>query len=142
MKNSIIGNEIVTCRIHWVCYWKSWLLTVIFLIGSVDYLILKKPTDALILLGGAAIFAIIPVYQLFANRITLTDKMIYARRGIIKTRELSAPIDKVQNIEIKKTILGRIFGYATVKVDTISGVYILRGVKNADKLNESFFMVR
>ena len=142
MKNAIIGNEIVTCRIHWVCYWKSWLLAILFLAGSVKYLTMRMPSDALILLVGAAAFAALPTYRLFANRITLTDKMVYARKGIIRTHELSAPIDKVQNIEIKKTILGRIFGYATVKVDTVSGVYLLRGVKNADKLNESFFMVR
>lgn len=142
MKRSIIGNEIITCRVHPVCYWPLWLLTAVFLIGSIDFLFSGMPTDALILLGGAVIFALVPVYQLLANRITLTDKMIYARRGIIKSYELAAPLDKVQNIMIKKTILGRIFGYATVKVDTISGIYFLRGVKDADKLNESFFMAR
>lgn len=142
MKSIIFGTKLIECRIHWVRYWIAWLFTAVFSIGALSYILEGNFEDGLILLGGGILFALIPTYCLTANCIVLTDKMIYAKKGLLKTRELSAPIDKIQNIEIKKGILGRCFGYANVKIDTISGVYSLSGVKNADALCKKFFEIR
>lgn len=141
MKKNIVGNVLVTCRVHWVRYWLAWLLSAIFIIGFISVLCTGVVDEAFALLLGAAVFALPPLYRLAANCIILTDKMIYSKNGLIKTRELTAPIDKIQNIEIKSGLLGKCFGYSTVRIDTITELYSLKGVKNADLLRNKFYKI-
>lgn len=142
MKNKTVGTVLVTCRIHWVRYWLAWLLSLIFVIGTLTNILSGKTEEGFALLLGAAVFALPALYRLAANCIILTDKMIYSKKGLLKTKELTAPIDKIQNVEIKSGLIGKIFGYATVRIDTISGLYTLPGVKNADMLRNKFYEVR
>ena len=72
----VYGNVLVTCRQHWISYWFPLGLAVIFAIGAVSYTLSRKQSDGLILLVGAAFFAVVPLYRLLANRFVLTDKMV------------------------------------------------------------------
>lgn len=57
------------------------------------------------------------------NVLAVTNKKIYGRTGLIKTDELESPINKIQNIKVQHSILGRILKYGTIFITTDSGVY-------------------
>lgn len=139
MTNKIFGKTLVTCRVHWSNYWFSLGLAALFVIGAISYTIGGKGSDGAILLIGAAFFAVIPLYRILTCRFVLTDKMIYSKTGFIKTKEMSSPIEKVQNISLSSGLCGKLFGVSNVQIDTISGVYTLRGVRGADALLEAFY---
>ena len=132
MTNKIFGKTLVTCRVHWSNFWFSLGLAALFVIGAISYTIGGKGSDGAILLIGAAFFAVIPLYRILTCRFVLTDKMIYSKTGFIKTKEM-------QNISLSSGLCGKLFGVSNVRIDTISGVYTLRGVRGADALLEAFY---
>lgn len=138
----VYGNVLVTCRMHWINYWLSLGLAALFVIGALGYTFGGNGSDALILLLGAAVFAAVPVYRLLTNRFVLTDKMIYSKTGFIRSKVLSSPIDKIQNISLTSGLFDKLFGLSTVRIDTVSGLYVLRGVKHADKIMEAYYGLR
>lgn len=138
----IFGNKLVTCKTHWIIYW-FWFLLAIVMLSGIPVMAPSEGIESVIAFTfGAVVFAIIPLYRLLANKIVLTDKMLYCKKGIIKTKELSAPIEKIQNIEIKSGLLGKCFKYADVDIDTVSQHYRMHGVKNAEALVEAYYNAR
>lgn len=48
----------------------------------------------------------------------VTDKRLLVKKGIISVTADETTLDKVQNISLRQTILGRIFGYGTILIQT------------------------
>lgn len=135
----VYGNVLVTCRQHWISYWFPLGLAVIFAIGAASYTLSGRQSDGLILLVGTAFFAIVPLYRLLANRFVLTDKMVYLKVGFIRSKILSSSVDKIQNISLTSGLFDKLFGLSTVRIDTVSGVYVIRGVRHAERIMEAYY---
>lgn len=66
--------------------------------------------------GVVALPAIILQYVRFSYRIT--PKQIVIQKGVLKRQNRSIPIERVQNIQIERNLVARIFGVAKVHVET------------------------
>lgn len=141
-QHKIFGEKLVTCKFHPVRYWLAWLLAIIFFIGFVTYLFQGKTQDAFILLIPVVLFAGLPLLRIASNKIVLTDKAIYGKSGLVRTKELSSPIDKIQNLREESGLLGKAFGYSTLYVDTISESYVMKGVKHANELIGAYYNIK
>lgn len=69
-----------------------------------------------ILYGVFALPAILLQYWRFSYRIT--PKQIVIQRGVLNRKHRSIPIERVQNIQIERNLVARLFGIAKVKVET------------------------
>lgn len=78
------------------------------------------------------IIAIIRIIQFFCIELAITDKRVIGKTGIISTKSLDAPLNKIQNCSAESGLIGKIFGYGTVKIMTASGTFNYVGVKEAD----------
>lgn len=66
--------------------------------------------------GVVALPAIILQYVRFSYRIT--PKQIVIQKGVLKRQNRSIPIERVQNIQIERNMVARIFGVAKVQIET------------------------
>lgn len=78
-------------------------------------------------------------YLLKSRELILTDRKIYGKTGIITKRTLSAPINKIQTVRIRKTLFGKMFGYSDLEIHCITGVYWFTKQKNAEGMQKAIF---
>lgn len=139
-KEKIELNEqkVYECKAHW-CNLIVPGLVALFFIG-VFATAFSNPNDRSIsiwfLLFAVASFGI-PFWKIKSCKLVLTDKRIYGKTGIIKTKSLSAPLSKVQTVNIDKKLFGRIFGYADITIHCITGVYIFKKQSNAEEMQNA-----
>lgn len=63
------------------------------------------------------IWLIFPIYgliKLFFTEYTLTNKRVVTKTGVISRNTEEMRLSKVETVEIRQSILGRIFGYGNV----------------------------
>ncbi|MGN0163705.1 MAG: PH domain-containing protein [Candidatus Ornithomonoglobus sp.] len=86
----------------------------------------------LLMFLGVGFFTIIPaVIKMKTTEITITNKRVVGKIGLIKTTELDTPLNKVNNVTVNSGFWGKIFGYGTIKITSSSDDYEFSGIKNA-----------
>ncbi|MBQ3427400.1 MAG: PH domain-containing protein [Clostridia bacterium] len=79
------------------------------------------------------LFTIVPaIIKMKTTELTITNKRLVGKLGLIKTTELDTPLNKINNVNVSSGFWGKIFGYGTIKVNSSSGIYEFSGIKNAD----------
>ena len=119
MSNNVRKDENIVFRaeIHWVI-----IIPYIILIAIGTYL------------GGKYGFLITLILSLFlgfakklvamlTTELYFTNKVIYGKIGFINTKDLSSPLDKIDHVSVESGLGGKILGYGTVVVHSISGKY-------------------
>lgn len=56
--------------------------------------------------------------QRYSTLYVVTDQRLRVRKGILSRREQTARFDRVQNVEVRQSLLDRLFGVGTVEFDT------------------------
>ncbi|HVT05346.1 MAG TPA: PH domain-containing protein [Thermoanaerobaculia bacterium] len=101
------------------------VLVALVLIGGAIWLSVSQQdqTTLLISLVVAAIPILILLQQLFvlrANEYVLTNRRVIRQTGIMTRSSTDAYLDKINNIELRRTFWGRILGYGDLEIDTAS----------------------
>lgn len=60
------------------------------------------------------VWALYNFLKLYMTEMVITNKRVICRKGIISVRTEELKNNKIESIEIKQSILGRILGYATI----------------------------
>ncbi len=105
------------------------------IIGAVIVFILfSMGGGAMILIGliVAAIMIGLKLMTINAISLVLTNKKMVGHYGIINTKTMDAPLNKLNSVAVDQNLFGKIFGYATINVTTSSGGYEFRYIKDAD----------
>lgn len=76
--------------------------------------------------------AIIATIQFMNMELVITNKRIVGKIGVLNTKSLDAPLNKIQNVSVDQPFFGKIFNFGTVKVNTAAGTFEFAAVKNAD----------
>lgn len=69
-------------------------------------------------------------------KLTLSDRRVYGKRGVINTKSVDSPISKINSVSVEQGFWGKVFKYSTVLVSTSSGNYKFDFLKNADLFKE------
>ena len=77
--------------------------------------------------------AIIKTVQFINVELAITNKRIIGKVGVANTKSLDAPLNKIQNSSVTQTFFGKIFNYATVRIDTAAGNFEFPAIKNGEK---------
>ena len=81
--------------------------------------------------------AIVATIRHFKTELGITNKRIIGKVGIINTKALDAPLNKIQNVSSEQKFWGKIFNYGTIKVNTAAGSYDFDGVSSPDEFKRS-----
>lgn len=81
------------------------------------------------------LFTIIPnIIRVCTNRILITNKRVTGKTGWINTKTLDAPLNKVNNIQVSKSLFGKLFNYGAVEITTSSGSFLFKEIKRPEEV--------
>ena len=76
--------------------------------------------------------AIIATIEFLNIELAITNKRIVGKVGVLNTKALDAPLNKIQNVSASSGFWGKIFNYGSVVITTAAGNYRFDRVKNVD----------
>jgi membrane protein YdbS with pleckstrin-like domain len=89
------------------------------------------------------IFVFIPTLWIFLRlkrtELGVTDRRVIEKSGVLSVTTAETTLDKVQNVSFKQGILGKVFNYGTVVIQTAArmGAEGLRGVSNPKQVRDT-----
>jgi uncharacterized membrane protein YdbT with pleckstrin-like domain len=114
--------------IHWGIYWKS---AALFLIALV--LLFKIPNLGYFMLLVSAVFLTFAALTKHYMLLALTNTRMLVRQGIIQLDTTQILHSRVESVELERTIMARLLGYATVLITgTGSRVMAVPFIADAD----------
>lgn len=78
-----------------------------------------------------------PLIAMFTTELGFTNKKLLGKVGLINTKTLDAPLNKINNASVSSGLWGKIFGYGTLHITTSSGAYHFVGIANAEQFKSS-----
>ena len=94
-------------------------------------------TAAVIMSVILVLEAVFEIIRILCIRMVVTDKKIIGKYGIIYVHALDAYLEKIDSFTIDETLLGRIFGYSTIRISTASDHMKFRYISNAKKFKNT-----
>lgn len=116
---------ILTSRIHWATFILRVILSLIIFRSIAPFNILIAVIVVLIIL-------LPPIVRIYATNLAFTNKKVLGKIGIINTKSLDAPLNKINNVSVSSGLGGKIFGYGTIIITTSSGAYSFKGIADAN----------
>lgn len=140
MRQTNDSNEkiIYECKGHWTEMIGPAIIAFFFFLGFIAMVTEDElRSDSWVSLLFFALSLGLPYLRMRSNKLVLTDKRIYGKTGIIKTKSLSAPISKIQTVNINTSFMGRILGYSDLTIHCITGVYVFKKQSNAQEMQNA-----
>lgn len=63
------------------------------------------------------------IIKFITNRITVTNKRVTGKIGVINTEELNSPLRKITGVKVEQGAGGKILNYGTIIITTAANVY-------------------
>lgn len=76
--------------------------------------------------------------MLDTTELCITNKRVIGKHGWLNTNTLDAPLNKINDINIKQNIIGKIFNFSNVIISTSSNKYYFYFIKNAESFKNQF----
>lgn len=107
---------VLQAKVHWACLIPSIILS--FVVIGIPGLISK-------------------LIKMATTELGFTNKNFIGKVGLINTKVLNSPLNKINNVSVESGLWGKIFGYGTVHVDTASGSYDFKYIARADNFRSN-----
>lgn len=76
--------------------------------------------------------AIIKTVQFNHIELAITNKRVIGKYGVLNTKSLDAPLNKIQNSSATQSLGGKIFNFSTITINTAAGEYKFGNIKNGN----------
>ncbi len=117
-------NVIMQAKVHWAKLIWPGLISLI-LLGS------AAANDAFFVgLFIAAVIMGVAAIPLWTTKLVITNKRLYGKIGLIRTKTLDTPLNKVNTVSISNGLFGKLFGFGKVHVTSSSGAYDYGGISS------------
>ncbi len=71
--------------------------------------------------------------------LAFTNKRVIGKCGVGKKQSLDAPLNKIQNVFVEQSFMGKILGYGTLTVNTAAGVFNFKYVNDVQSFKNNLF---
>jgi uncharacterized membrane protein YdbT with pleckstrin-like domain len=136
MRTSLKKGEqlLIETRHHWLVLVPSFLIVTVLTTGMFIYL----PKYWYSMFVFLAYFGL-RIYQRKCNLWAVTNFRIVDEEGIFSRYSKESPVDKINNVSLRQTFLGSIFGYGDIEIQTAAeaGATIYRFVNNPKELRDA-----
>ncbi|MGN0536726.1 MAG: PH domain-containing protein [Acutalibacteraceae bacterium] len=104
----------------------SWVFTVLSL------LLCFISAFFLIFTAILLIVAISNTVSVLTTELVVTNKKVIGKVGLVSTKAMDAPLNKIQNVAVSSGLGGKIFGYGHINISTASGQFRFKNIKHPD----------
>lgn len=70
------------------------------------------------------------IVRMCTTELVITNKRLYGKVGLVHTKTLDTPLNKVNTVSVESGLGGKIFGYGTLHITSSSGSYLYKGIKS------------
>ena len=101
------------------------LLALVLAVAAFAKVVMQSDPAALTALAAAVVVGIVLGWKLLvlrANEYILTNHRVIRKTGILSQQSMDSRLDKVNNIEHRQSIWGRLLNFGDVEIDTASEV--------------------
>jgi uncharacterized membrane protein YdbT with pleckstrin-like domain len=150
MSDHLLPGESVVLKRHrhWIVAAKAMVLPVLLVIAAVLAAFLSFiPSDYRIIAVLAAValaglWAITVYLRWTAASFTLTNQRVLLAYGIVSRSSKVIPIDRVQDVSTRQSLIGRVFGYGRVEIDAAgaAGAEVLDHIPDPDGFRDQVFV--
>lgn len=122
-------------RRHWSCLLWDLLEAAALLAGAMMISSLLPENLGLVqnILWYASLFVLLRlayfVMEWWVERIVVTDKRFMISSGVFETKVAMMPISKVTDLTYERTVLGRMFGFGTLVVESAGQIQALNKIE-------------
>lgn len=91
--------------------------------------------DAILMIFFIGFFLIILdfINYTLGQKLDFTNKQVRGRIGILNTKKLNSPLNKINNVGINQSFWGKIFNFGTVNINTSSVNYEFKYISNPNE---------
>ena len=108
--------------------------------AKVHWATLIVPSILTLVTYGIGLIWLIPtIIRLFTTEISLSNKRLVGKVGLINTKSMDSPLNKINSVSVESKLLGKIFGYGTVIVNTASTTYYFKNILGANDFKNRIF---
>lgn len=136
MRTSLKNNEhiILETRLHWLTLAIPFVVTVVLAILLLIYLPNYWYIDFAFIL-----YFLFKVYERRSNLWAVTNLRIVDEEGVFSRYSKESPLDKINNVSSNQSVMGSIFGYGDIEIQTgaEAGATIYRFVASPKKLRDA-----
>lgn len=135
---------LIECKTHWVRSFAPLILLLLSFAGAIHFLFSGMFTDFCIMLVPVLFFVTIIIIQQKTCYLRLTETAIIGKIGFIWTKKMVSPISKVNDVSIHSGLLGKIWGYSTIRISTAGSLgseYIFKYVKDGKAFQQEFLRI-
>ena len=136
MRTSLKNSEhiILETRHHWLTLAIPFLVSVALEILLLIYLPKYWYLDFVLLL-----YFLIKVYQRRCNLWAVTNLRIVDEEGVFSKYSKESPLDKINNVSFRQSLMGSIFGYGNIEIQTgaEAKTTVYHFVQRPDKLRDA-----
>ncbi|KGP64224.1 membrane protein [Legionella norrlandica] len=122
-ENTTESNVIYFTRLHWIIFFGPCLGLGIAM--TIYYYITQLREVSLFLGFFALIWIFITWVTYYFSSITIKKKQVILRTGIIVRQTVDIPLNKIETIDIRQSILGSILSYGTLIITGTGGTRYL-----------------
>lgn len=79
------------------------------------------------------------ITKIKTTKLIITDKTISAKSGLVGSNTLDSPINKITSIKVEQNLLGKIFNYGTIHINTPAGFYTFECLDNPNQIKDLIF---
>lgn len=112
------GEEIKEkVQLHWINYLFTWflcLLTFLLVLLWLADATLRQNLECQVFVGVVVLWAVYDYLRLATIELVITNKRVICKKGIISVKTQELKTNKIESVEIRQSILGRILGYGTL----------------------------
>lgn len=142
-------RRVIRLRRHWAFLLRKLAETVLALVAAfaLSFVLREvEPSDAINLLQNVlwyvALFVLLRftyyLVEWWVERIVVTDKRFMITSGIFTTKIAMMPVGKVTDLTYQRSVLGRMFGYGTLVVESAGQIQALNRIEFVPRPEEVF----
>lgn len=152
MSHLLPGEQVITRRhSHWVVPVRSMVIPVLLLAGVIvvdsrvrENLVARDVKVAITLAAVAilGLWLIVTWVRWNSTAFTLTSQRVLLEAGVFNRSSKVIPVDRVQDVSTRRSLLGRVLGYGTVEIDAAGarGAEVLDFVPAPDRFRDQVFV--
>jgi uncharacterized membrane protein YdbT with pleckstrin-like domain len=128
--------------IHWIVYWPgvavALLAVVAYWFSETRFLTGMWRYTAYALALVAVVLLIQQWFQCWVTEIAVTNRRVIYKKGLVRRQTNEMNMDKVESVQVKQSIVGRMLDYGTVTIlGTGEGFETLRTIASPIELRNS-----
>ena len=77
-----------------------------------------------------------PLVTILTTELAFSNTRVMGKVGLFSTKTMDSPLNKIQNVSVEQSFLGKILGYSKVRISSAAGALVYKDIMFAEKFKQ------